>query len=61
MRRFVMSLLLAAGLVSAGVGAPARAEIGEITIAQQYGGTLKNKPESWKDLFFPETHVLAGD
>jgi NitT/TauT family transport system substrate-binding protein len=37
MRRFAMSLLLAAGLVSAGVGAPARAEIGEITIAQQYG------------------------
>lgn len=23
-------------------------------------GTLKNKPASWKDLFFPEVHDLAG-
>jgi NitT/TauT family transport system substrate-binding protein len=23
-------------------------------------GTLKNKPESWKDLFFPEVHALPG-
>ena len=23
-------------------------------------GTLKNKPESWKDLFFPEVHHLPG-
>jgi NitT/TauT family transport system substrate-binding protein len=23
-------------------------------------GTLKNKPESWKDLFFPEVHPLPG-
>ena len=23
-------------------------------------GTLKNKPESWKDLFFPEIHHLKG-
>ena len=23
-------------------------------------GTLKNKPESWKDLFFPEVHQLPG-
>ncbi|MBV8840753.1 MAG: ABC transporter substrate-binding protein [Alphaproteobacteria bacterium] len=37
MRRLVMSLLIVAGLVSAGPPAPARAEIGEITIAQQYG------------------------
>ena len=37
MRRIAMSLLLAVGLVSAGARAPARAEIGEITIAQQYG------------------------
>lgn len=37
MRRIAMSLLLAAGLVSAGARAPAHAEIGEITIAQQYG------------------------
>lgn len=24
-------------------------------------GTLKSKPESWKDLFFPEAHDVAGD
>lgn len=24
-------------------------------------GTLKNKPASWKDLFFPEAHALPGD
>lgn len=24
-------------------------------------GSLKNKPESWKDLYFPEAHTLAGD
>ena len=23
-------------------------------------GTLKNRPESWKDLFFPEVHDLPG-
>jgi NitT/TauT family transport system substrate-binding protein len=23
-------------------------------------GTIKNKPESWKDLFFPEVHNLPG-
>ena len=23
-------------------------------------GTLKNKPESWKDLFFPDIHGEAG-
>ncbi len=23
-------------------------------------GTLKNKPTSWKDLFFPEIHDLPG-
>lgn len=23
-------------------------------------GTLKNKPASWKDLFFPDVHDLAG-
>jgi NitT/TauT family transport system substrate-binding protein len=23
-------------------------------------GTLKNRPESWKDLFFPEVHSLPG-
>jgi NitT/TauT family transport system substrate-binding protein len=23
-------------------------------------GLIKNKPESWKDLFFPEAHVLKG-
>ena len=37
MRRIAMSLLLAVGIASAGPGAPARAEVGEITIAQQYG------------------------
>src|SRR5271154_4956896 len=38
MRRIVVLLLLAAGLLSPGIGgSPARAEIGEITIAQQYG------------------------
>jgi NitT/TauT family transport system substrate-binding protein len=24
-------------------------------------GALKTKPESWKDLYFPEAHALAGD
>ena len=24
-------------------------------------GTVKNKPASWKDLFFPEVQGLAGD
>ena len=24
-------------------------------------GTIKSKPASWKDLFFPEIHGLAGD
>lgn len=24
-------------------------------------GLIKNKPDSWKDLFFPEIHDLAGD
>ena len=24
-------------------------------------GTLKSKPESWKDLYFAEAHGLAGD
>jgi NitT/TauT family transport system substrate-binding protein len=24
-------------------------------------GTLKHKPASWKDLFFPEVHNLQGD
>jgi NitT/TauT family transport system substrate-binding protein len=23
-------------------------------------GTIKNKPESWKDMFFPEVHALPG-
>ena len=23
-------------------------------------GSLKNKPESWKDLYFPEAHGLPG-
>jgi NitT/TauT family transport system substrate-binding protein len=23
-------------------------------------GTIKNKPASWKDLFFPEIHNLPG-
>jgi len=37
MRRIVLSLLLAAGLLSGGASAPRAPEIGEITIAQQYG------------------------
>jgi NitT/TauT family transport system substrate-binding protein len=24
-------------------------------------GTIKTKPASWKDLFFPEVHGLPGD
>ena len=24
-------------------------------------GAIKNKPSSWKDLFFPEVHNLPGD
>jgi hypothetical protein len=24
-------------------------------------GTLKTKPESWKDMYFPEAHQLAGN
>ena len=24
-------------------------------------GTLKTKPQSWKEMYFPETHQLAGD
>jgi len=24
-------------------------------------GTIKAMPSSWKDLFFPEIHALAGD
>ena len=24
-------------------------------------GTLKTKPQSWKDMYFPETQQLAGD
>jgi NitT/TauT family transport system substrate-binding protein len=37
MRRLVLSLLIAVGLLAAGPRAPARAELGEIVVAQQYG------------------------
>ena len=36
-------------------------KVGKLVAFMHYVGTLKNKPESWKDLFFPEAHVLAGD
>jgi hypothetical protein len=35
--------------------------VGKLVAFMHYVGTLKNKPESWKDLYFPEAHVLAGD
>jgi NitT/TauT family transport system substrate-binding protein len=36
-------------------------KVGKLVAFMHYVGTLKNKPESWKDLYFPEAHVLAGD
>ena len=35
--------------------------IGKAMTLMHKAGTLKTKPESWKDMYFPETHKLAGD
>lgn len=34
-------------------------KVGKLVAFMHYVGTLKNKPESWKDLYFPEAQ--AGD
>lgn len=36
-------------------------KIGKFVEFMHRTGALKNKAESWKDLFFPEAHRLAGD
>ena len=36
-------------------------KVGKLVAFMHYVGTLKNKPESWKDLYFPEAQGLAGD
>ena len=36
-------------------------KVGAFTQFMAKIGSLKNKPESWKDLFFPEAHALQGD
>lgn len=36
-------------------------KVGKLVQFMHYVGTLKNRPESWKDLYFPEAHALAGD
>lgn len=36
-------------------------KVGKLVQFMHYVGTLKNKPESWKDLYFPEAHAWAGD
>lgn len=36
-------------------------KIGKFVEFMHRTGALKNKAESWKDLFFPEAHGLAGD
>jgi NitT/TauT family transport system substrate-binding protein len=36
-------------------------KVGKLVAFMYYVGTLKNKPESWKDLFFPEAYETAGD
>jgi NitT/TauT family transport system substrate-binding protein len=36
-------------------------KVGKLVQFMHYVGTLKNKPESWKDLYFPEAQALAGD
>ena len=58
--------------------ASVRAEVSEVTIAQQYGvsflplitlwgktkgniGSIKDKPNTWQDMFFPEVHGLPGN
>ena len=35
-------------------------KVGDMTDFMFRAGLLKTKPESWKDLFFPEAHGLAG-
>jgi NitT/TauT family transport system substrate-binding protein len=39
----------------------APATVGAMTEFMHRTGMLKNKPASWKDLFFPEAHDLAGN
>jgi sulfonate transport system substrate-binding protein len=36
-------------------------KVGKLVQFMHYVGTLKNRPESWKDLYFPEAQALAGD
>lgn len=36
-------------------------KVGAFTQFMAKIGSIKNKPESWKDLFFPEAHGLKGD
>jgi NitT/TauT family transport system substrate-binding protein len=39
----------------------APATVGAMTDFMHRTGMIKNKPASWKDLFFPEAHSLAGN
>ena len=36
-------------------------KIGRMTDVLHRAGVIKTKPASWKDLYFPEAHALAGD
>jgi NitT/TauT family transport system substrate-binding protein len=35
-------------------------KIGDIVAFMNKVGIVRTKPESWKDLFFPEVHGLKG-
>ena len=48
--------IVAAFVLLAAVTIRTHAEVSEVSVAQ-----IKDKPGSWKEMFFPEIHNLPGD